>query len=263
MQPAPVSRLELAVALAVSLCVIAAVLIRHIGTMPFVVFCDVGQGDGAYVRLNGGFDLLIDTGPDNSRMLDCIGRHQPFYDRTIELIILSHPQADHMGSYRKIAKRYTVLRTVSLPGTSGTSGVRIPVAQDTLHVPGGTIVFLAPKPYRMLLPSKQENDFCFIVELRARNTRILFTADASITLLDSLTIEPFSGKTILKYPHHGSKTSISTRLLRLAHPSLTVISVGKRNRYGHPARETLEALKAFHVPVRRTDLEGDIVLGLQ
>ncbi len=259
MQPSPVSRRELAMALAVSLCVIAAVLIRHGGAIPFVVFCDVGQGDGAYVRLSGGFDLLVDTGPDNGRMLDCIGRHQPFYDRTIELVILSHPQADHIGSYRKIAKRYTVLRTVSLAGEAGS---RVPLAQDTFRVPGGMIVFLAPKPYRMLIPSKQENDLCIIVELRTGNTRILFTADASRTLLDSLTVAPFSGKTILKYPHHGSKTSISTRFLRLAHPSLTVISVGKRNGYGHPARETLEALKAFHVPVRRTDLEGDIVYGL-
>lgn len=255
MQPAPVTKRELAMACAVSLCVIIALLIRNAGAMPFVVFCDVGQGDGAYVRLRNGFDLLVDTGPDNGRMLDCIGRNQPFYDRTIELVILSHPQADHIGSYRKLAKRYTILRTVSLNGADGS---RVPLAQDTMHVPGGMLVFLAPKPYRMLVPSKQENDLCFIVELRTETSRILFTADASTTLLDSLTVVPFSGKTILKYPHHGSKTSISTRFLRLAHPALTVISVGKRNRYGHPARETLEALKAHHIPVRRTDQEGDI-----
>ena len=60
-----------------------------------VVFCDVGQGDAAYIRGPNNMDMLIDGGP-NDKVLNCLGRHMPFYDRTIDVIMLSHAQKDHL-----------------------------------------------------------------------------------------------------------------------------------------------------------------------
>jgi competence protein ComEC len=70
-------------------------------------FCDVGQGDAAYIRIPGNMDVLIDGGP-NDRVLSCLGRHMPFYDRTIDMLVLSHPQQDHLSGLLYVLQRYTV-----------------------------------------------------------------------------------------------------------------------------------------------------------
>src|SRR3989344_562127 len=72
-----------------------------------IVFCDVGQGDGAYIRLKNRIDILVDAGPDR-KILECLGKYMPFYDRSIELAILSHPQKDHFGGFLYILDRYDV-----------------------------------------------------------------------------------------------------------------------------------------------------------
>src|SRR3989344_9140986 len=72
-----------------------------------VVFCDVGQGDSAYLKMPNGADVLIDGGPDD-KVLSCLGRHMPFYDRTIDVVILSHPQKDHLQGLISVIDRYNV-----------------------------------------------------------------------------------------------------------------------------------------------------------
>jgi len=62
-----------------------------------IVFCNVGQGDAAYIRFPDGRDMLLDGGPDNGRVLTCLGRHMPFWDRHLTIVAMTHPQADHMG----------------------------------------------------------------------------------------------------------------------------------------------------------------------
>ncbi len=78
-------------------------------TQSVVVFCNVGQGDAAYLRINNKVDVLIDSGPD-SRVLDCLGKYMPFYDKTIELAFLSHPHFDHYGGFLSLAGRYHILK---------------------------------------------------------------------------------------------------------------------------------------------------------
>lgn len=72
-----------------------------------LVFCDVGQGDSAYIRAPNGMDMLIDGGP-NEKILSCLGKHMPFYDRTIDLVVLTHPQNDHLAGLVSVLERYTV-----------------------------------------------------------------------------------------------------------------------------------------------------------
>src|SRR3989344_1374720 len=88
--------------------VVAVILIiSSFNIKPRVVFCDVGQGDGVYIRTKNGMDIVVDAGPDSS-ILECIGRYMPFFDRTIELVFISHAQKDHYGGLSSILDRYRV-----------------------------------------------------------------------------------------------------------------------------------------------------------
>ena len=72
-----------------------------------IVFCDVGQGDAAYIRIKNKIDVLIDAGPDK-KILNCLGRHMPFWDRTLEMVVMTHPQSDHYGGLIEVFRRYNV-----------------------------------------------------------------------------------------------------------------------------------------------------------
>ncbi len=76
-----------------------------------LVFCDVGQGDAIYIKTPKGSDILVDGGP-NEKVLDCLGRHLPFYDRDIELVVLTHPHADHFTGLISVLERYSVKKIV-------------------------------------------------------------------------------------------------------------------------------------------------------
>src|SRR3989344_242369 len=72
-----------------------------------IVFCDVGQGDVIYIKTPGVSDVLIDGGPGDD-VLGCLGRHMPFYDRAIDVVVMTHPQADHMQGLLKVIDRYSI-----------------------------------------------------------------------------------------------------------------------------------------------------------
>lgn len=234
---------------------------RYCNKTTKIVFCDVGQGDGTYIRILNRIDMIIDAGPPNNHMLACLGRHMPFWDRSIEYVVISHPQSDHYGGLVEIARRYEIktLYSFPLPKELTLSSV-IPRAGDTFTVLGSRIRFLFPTPVRLRLPVKDDNDLAIVMEFLTPRTRILLTGDVSSSVLNTLTLVPFTGKTIIKIPHHGSRYGISERFLRLAHPTLTVISVGKGNSYGHPSKKLLDLLEALHIPVKRTDRDGDIIV---
>lgn len=88
-----------------------------------VVFCNVGQGDAIYLRLPDQTDVLVDGGPNN-RVLSCLGSHMPFYDRTIDMIIMTHPQKDHLQGLVSVLERYTVKHFVTVPVAHTTEGYK-------------------------------------------------------------------------------------------------------------------------------------------
>ena len=241
-----------------------------------IVFCDVGQGDGAYIRLKNKIDIVMDAGPANNMMLSCLGKYMPFYDRTIEYAILSHPQVDHYGGFMEILKRYkiTTLYTLPIKGngktlSSFTSLLKKkhintinPSSGDSLVLPYAQIAFLSPHTSNRRLYAKDENDLSVITEFTLPGLRIFFTGDVSWKVLNSLKIKKNNLKTILKVPHHGSKYGLSLRFLQLAEPTDAVISVGKNNSYGHPSKKALDLLKAQNIKIRGTDDEGDIIYRL-
>lgn len=240
-----------------------------------IVFCDVGQGDSAYIRIKNRFDVLIDAGPNN-KVLNCLGKHMPFYDRKIELAVLSHPQKDHYYGFLQIIKRYQLDNFVmSKDDSSNQSFTQLKqmiknkkikltyvMKNNTINIANDRFIFLWPDHIHT---TDDDNINSLVFLFQEANFRALFTGDANSYVLNSLSAEAKSlilDLSIIKVPHHGSKNSLATKFLQLANPRLAVISVGKNNSYGHPAKEVLDYLKALNIKIRRTDEEGDIVFKL-
>ena len=245
-----------------------------------LIFCSVGQGDAIFIKTPAGSKILIDGGPDDS-VLNCLSRHMYFFDRKIDAVILTHPHSDHLTGLISVARRYDLIfydmENLEISG----DGAKI--LQDNLAVKNLTANLLKKgdrlsnqsnfslevlwpgKDYAKkglnFLPSKaNDSDFNGLSAVQ----RVVFGDFKALLTSD---INYFSGEEvsretgfvdILQVPHHGSKTGLSRKFLKEVSPKLAVISVGKNNSYGHPAKETLNLLKNNNVKVLRTDLNGDI-----
>lgn len=246
-----------------------------------IVFCDVGQGDGAYIRIKNKIDVLIDAGP-NQKILSCLGKHMPFWDRKIELAFLSHPNKDHYNGYFFILDRYKIDRFITVNTSSlivsktykkllkkvsdkkikteeALAGKIIQAIQPSRLDEAKFTVFWPPKNFN----SNNDNDFSQVVLFQENNFRALFTGDASAFVLSRLSHGAIEKVAVLKIPHHGSKNGLTKKFLDLADPSQAVISSGKNNSYGHPHQKILDMLKAKNIKVKRTDKEGDIMFKIK
>ena len=237
-------------------------------------FFDVGQGDSALLVSPSGKTILIDGGPDLSA-LEPLGRHLSFMQKRIDLLILTHPERDHLAAFPEILRHYHV-RALLLTGAEGSEG-RYQEILALAHTQN--ISILLSRPVRDIdfgdgllldvlwppaqLPSVQTNAASLVFRAVTGSSSILFTGD-----IDRIAEEALLGAgtdvhaSILKVPHHGSDTSSTLAFLRAVHPGLAIISVGKDNPYGHPRPETLERYAALNIPVRMTAREGTIALTL-
>lgn len=265
------------------------VLLLFIWTQPdgklHIVFCNVGQGDAAYVRFADGRDMLVDGGPDTS-VLSCLGRHMPFWDREINLVVNTHPQSDHLKGLISVLDRYKVdsvvrsdltnpadvytqfidaIKTHHVPVHLVTRGERITIGATSLS-------FLWPSDQQIALMNPKGadgnvlgtstidlNDGCLVFALRYGTFDALFTGDADSHVeanYDRLQVfkDPVE---ILKVPHHGSKTGMTKEFVDWVEPAVAVISVGK-NTYGQPAKEAIDMLQSVNSRILRTDQKGDI-----
>lgn len=206
-----------------------------------IVFCDVGQGAATLVQL-GTYQALIDTGP-NQRVLSCIGRHIPFFDHTIETVIISHNQKDHTGGLASINKKYKtgqIYREIS-------NDVSIQINKVTIAI------------HKASQSSKDINEAANVVTIFTPLQTVFLTSDINGIQLKELMPR---ATTIFEVPHHGSKYGLYPDSLDLARLTLAVISVGKKNSYGHPSKEVLSILKARKIQVWRTDEQGELVINL-
>jgi competence protein ComEC len=265
---------------------VLTILVQNLSaTGSIVVFCDVGQGDGAYIRLANHFDIVVDAGPDQ-RILDCLGKYMPFYDREIELALLSHPQRDHYGGFLDILERYKVDNFLLSPlDNEAKSYQALKKLFVTKKVHLGTLLVgeeikLENGSIRPVWPTNQFieqnvissknyhgfyqtttdlNNFSQVFLLTIGTTKILFTGDISPVSEQKILKGPLPAITILKVPHHGSKNGLIEPFLQALRPQIAVISVGKNNSFDHPSPEIIKMLEKYKVQIRRTDQEGDIV----
>ena len=240
-----------------------------------IIACDVGQGDAILV-VYGNVQILTDGGPSN-RVMECLGRYLPFTDRTIELVILTHPQSDHYFGLIEVFKRYKVDNFLynDLPSSSqsyqllinevGSSGARLLIPDTGMVIRLGLIsldIVSPPEGFQ----SKELNDYSITDVLTYGGFKAILTGDLSPEISDELAKKWEKGTVdYIKIPHHGSKNGITQSLLEklisgsLPRHTVGVTSVGK-NSYGHPSPEILEMLKRFNIPHYRTDEMGDVVV---
>ena len=241
------------------------------GNVLKVSFLDVGQGDAIFIESPTGNQLLIDGGPDTT-ILNALGRVMPFYDKTIDVVLVTHPDQDHIGGIPEVLKNYTVGEYISNGATSSTGTSlelqndlkefsvkkEIAIAGEIIDLGGGAFLKIL---YPVSAPKGTDtNEYSIIAKLYYGDSTFLFTGDAPTD------VEQYLAKTdgkelksdVLKVAHHGSRNSLSPEFLSAVAPEYSVISAGKDNRYGHPHQEILDFLNSIQSQILITFNLGDI-----
>jgi len=237
-------------------------------------FFDVGQGDAIFVEVPNGNQILIDGGPGD-RILGKLGRALPFWDRSLDLLILTHAHVDHVGGLLEVLKRYRIgavlesgqeystpeyqewhriIREKNIPVFIAQRGQVVYMGKDIkLNV-------LSPFENYDGVSLKNPHEANVSTKLIFGQTSVLLMGDAEKSIEYSMVEENSNGlkSDILKVGHHGSKTSSSEDFLKAVSPQFAVIQVGRKNRYGHPTQEVLDRLAAVGARIFRTDIDGDI-----
>lgn len=240
-----------------------------------IAFLNVGQGDGIYIEAPNGNQIMFDGGPDSS-VLSELGRIMPWYDRSLDMLVVTNPDKDHYGGFIDVIKSYSVQRIVesgtfshtstynifenevashNIPKTIARQGMRIVLDR----VRGVYIEILFPDTD---VSSWSTNDGSIIAKLVYGKTSVLLTGD-SPQKIESHLIKQYGNNlqsTVLKVGHHGSRTSTSDEYVSVTRPQYAVISDGQKNRYGHPHKQTLDTLNRHKVQILRTDQLGTIVM---
>lgn len=243
-----------------------------------VTFLDVGQGDSILITAPNGNQLLIDGGPDR-QVLRSLGSVMPFFDRTIDLVIASHPDMDHIGGLPAILETYEILGFMEPNFQAETAVYRKLQAlireEESVRffAKAGTKIKLSPSVDLEILEAKpatwgprggkpDANYSSIVAKLTYASTSFLFMGDAPIKLEKEI-LAKFSNKLqadVLKVSHHGAKSSNSLAFLRVVKPQMSVISVGAKNRYNHPSPETLAWLEQVKTKILQTKDLGTIKL---
>jgi competence protein ComEC len=230
-------------------------------------FMNVGQGDATLFESKGGFRALVDTGKDSTVVsrLDAI---LPIYDRSIDMLFITHPDTDHFGGALSVLARYNV-RLVVLNGDYDSkdswdgfmaeiNAKHVPIfvahSGDEIHTGDSTISVLWPSGEYM--QRNQNNESSLVLLVRSEDIKTLFPGDITMSEENALAASGLDVD-ILHLAHHGSRYATSENFLRTITPTYGIIQVGK-NTYGHPSGEVLTRLEENSIPFFRNDEQGTI-----
>lgn len=241
-----------------------------------VSFLDVGQGDAILIETPTGTQVLVDGGTAR-KVNQPLSNYLPFYDRSIDMVVASHADGDHVGGLQAVLDEYKVSQVV-LPARENNTGaytsfkeaaqnekrsggqLRRLSAGDALAL-GGGVYLLVLSPDQKHAPA-DPNDSSLVARLMYGETSLLLTGDISHgieTYLASQYGELLDSE-VLKVAHHGSKSSSANTFLSAVSPSRAIISAGEDNQYNHPHPEVLERLDSMEVDSACTCNEGTIML---
>jgi competence protein ComEC len=239
---------------------------------------DIGQGDAILIVAPTGETALIDGGPDPDLTLRRLGERLPFWQRRLDVLVLTHPHEDHLAGLLPALERFEV-RTVIDPGRPYDNpsyprflelAAREPDAVVRRARAGDVIRLGAETRLRILYPSRDDvaaplpeddiNNASVVLLLESGRFRALLAGDAEAPVERRLLERGLLSRVdVLKVGHHGSDSSTLPEMLAVVHPAVALISCGVDNEYGHPHAITLEHLAAVPgLRIRRTDLEGTL-----
>lgn len=235
---------------------------------------DVGQGDGLFIESPTGTQVLFDMGPAH-KALGPLSRVMSPFDRSIDAVIVTNPDADHIGGFADIFKNYKVgmiLESGALTDSKVYQNFREEIKKQNtpsilarrgmrLNLGGGVFIDI-------LFPDRDvaswaTNDGSVVARLTYGKTSIMLTGDSTAKTEKIILSENPAAtldSTILKVGHHGSRTSTSDSFVRAVTPSYALISVGKNNNYGHPHQDTLDTLSQFGAEILQTDILGTVIV---
>ncbi|HUX76171.1 MAG TPA: DNA internalization-related competence protein ComEC/Rec2 [Anaerolineae bacterium] len=237
-----------------------------------VVFLDVGEGDAIFVQTPSGRQVLVDGGPSERVLLSQLGRHMPFWDRTLDVVLLTHPDLDHITGLVPVLERYrvdtVVFRQLEVESATydywqqlleaegatvyrGEAGLRLALDE------GLDMVVLHPGAELVSGEGGNANNNSVVTRLTYGQVSVLLTGDIEAEVEHRLVAEGATlASTVLKAAHHGSCTSSTQEFLEAVDPEAVVVSVGEDNDFGHPCAGVLERLE--EMKVYRTDEHGAV-----
>lgn len=236
-----------------------------------VTFLDVGQGDAIFIESPTGVQALVDGGRDSS-VLRGLGEEMGFFDKTIEYVFATHPDADHIGGLIDVLERYKVGAIILTDNVNDTpvadmfdEYVAIEGALLGRALRGNVYELGGGAEIEILFPDRdvrdiESNTSSIIMQVRYGETEFLLTGDSPksieeyVLALDGEALE----SDVLKIGHHGSRTSTSEEFLSAVDPRFGVVSAGKDNSYGHPHKEVTELLESQGVDTKNTADLGSI-----
>jgi len=256
-----------------------------------LVFCDVGQGDAILVAY-GSRQILIDGGPDES-VLYCLSDNMPFWDRKIDLVVLTHPEIDHFGGLLNVLPRYEVGKILinkylsqgekieELVGLINDKKIYTLNPQETSQIRMGLLSFDIVRLknnssltnnkiddfrclesedcyFQTVLGDWNANEISIALSLKYDNFGAILTGDSMGETLEYLENQSaLRGHQVIKLAHHGSRHDNPLSFYQKLAPDIVVASVGK-NSYGHPDEGLLDSLGKMGIRSLRTDRDGEV-----
>lgn len=237
-----------------------------------VWFADVGQGDGIIIRTPSQDTIVVDGGVRQDFVQE-VDSHIPITDRTVDLLVATHADADHITGLvglvesgrvknaliNEDATKQTKAYQRLLAALENTQANVIEAQAGQVYMFGEVCVHVLWPTSAGLVGEKESNEKSIVLRVSYGTQDILLTGDASSAIEAKLIAQqmPLDSE-VLKVGHHGSKHSTSAAFLQAVRPQLAILSVGAKNRYGHPAPRVVEALEKLGVTIFRTDELGDI-----
>jgi competence protein ComEC len=236
-----------------------------------VAFLDVGQGDAIFITTPGGRQILIDGGPSTTTTLWEMGQHMPFWDRSLDVVVNTHPESDHLTGLPEVLRRYRVSQIVLPDVDNDTSlyaawqaaltdeGAAVVPAQAGARLSLGDGVWAEVLHPGAVPAGDNLNDHSVVLRVGMGRISFLLPGDIEADVERKLAVNGAAlGATVLKAPHHGSGTSSCEPFLTAVDPQVAVVSVGADNRFGHPTAEVLRRYAEQGIAVLRTDELGTV-----
>ncbi|MEI6597247.1 MAG: ComEC/Rec2 family competence protein [bacterium] len=236
-------------------------------------FLDVGQGDAILIKAPGGQNILIDGGPDKT-VIKRLSENLPWWDKQIDLMVLTHPHDDHITGLIDVLKRYRVKRILYTGAVQNAPNYLtwLKLVRDkkiSLSIIDKNQIINLDKDARIKILYPIEsllnktiadlNDSSIIIKLVNGQNKFLLTGDASEKIETTLMASGADlSADVLKVAHHGSQYSSSQEFLEKVRPGLAVIAVGKDNDFGHPSLRIVKRLERIGAEIFRTDERGTV-----